>query len=191
MYFDMGNEPEMANLQEVYAVFQDFGDIEIDFYSDPDEAAEMARYYWERLTLDEKRHEHIYSALIRREDLDFNQMDDDDLENGIVDWWCFTGTYNYPGAFDSKNPYSEEQIKEVLELGWSYSYEFWEDENKHSYCVALCSDGNTVTWNAPLSFCLRSFSVEYLDGVYPDNGLEMACKELSEMVNDYLRPKVR
>lgn len=191
MYFANGNEPKMANLQEVYAVCRDSGDFEVDFYSEPDEAAEMARNDWEHLTLDEKRQNHIYSALIRREDLDFSQMDDDDLENGIVEWWCFTGTDTYPGAFDSKNPYSEGQIKEVLELGWDCSYEFLEDENKHSYCVKLRSDGNTVTWNVPFLSCIRSFSVEYPDGVYPDNGFEKACKELGEMVNAYLCPKVR
>lgn len=191
MYLGMSNEPEMANLQEVYAVFRDSGDIEAEFYSEPVEAAEAARDDWERLTLDEKRRNHIYSALIRRKDLDFDEMDDDDLENGIIDWWCFTGTDTYPGAFDSESPYSEEQIKEVLELGWNYCYEFLKDENKHAYRVALDDDGNCVTWIVPLSFYLNTFSVEYLDGVYPDNGFEKACKELTEMVNAYLRPKVR
>ena len=186
-----GNDPDMANLQKVYAVFRNSGDIDAEFYSEPDEAAESARDDWERLTLDEKRRNHIYSALIRRKDLDFREMDDDDLENGIVDWWCFTGTDTYPGAFDSEQPYSEERIKEVLELGWEYCYEFLEDENKHAYRVALDDDGNCVTWIVPLSFYLNTFSVEYLDGVYPDNGFEKACKELTEMVNAYLRPKVR
>lgn len=186
-----GNDPDMANLQKVYAVFRNSGDIDAEFYSEPDEAAEAARDDWKRLPLGEKRRNHIYSALIRREDLDFREMDDDDLENGIVDWWCFTGTDTYPGAFDSESPYSEEQIKEVLELGWNYCYEFLEDENKHSYRVALDDDGNSVTWIVPLSSCLHSFSVEYLDGVYPDNGFERACKELGEMVNAYLCSKVR
>ena len=191
MYLGFGDELEMANLQEVYAVFHDYGDIEAEFYSEPNEAAETARDDWERLTLDEKRRNHIYSALIRREDLDFREMDDDVLAEGRVDWWCFTGTDTYPGAFDSENPYSEDQIKETLKLGWNYCYEFLEDENKHSYSIALSDDGNSVTWRTPFSYGLHSFDVDYPDGVSPDNGFKKACKELTEMVNAYVRPKVR
>ena len=97
-----GNEPEMANLQEAYVVVCDYGDIEMKFYSDADEAAEAAKDTWNRLTLSEKRRQHIYSGVIRRKDLNFGQMDDDDLAEGRVDWWCFTGMDTYPGAFDSE-----------------------------------------------------------------------------------------
>lgn len=103
-----GNEPEMANLQEVYVVVCDYGDIEMKFYSDADGATEAAEGAWERLTLNEKRRQHIYSGVIRREDLNFDQMNEDDLAEGCIDWWCFTGMNTYPGAFDSKVPFDEE-----------------------------------------------------------------------------------
>lgn len=102
-----GNEPEMANLQKVYVVVYDYGDIEEKFYSDADEAAEAARDAWKHLTLNEKRRQHIYSVVIRREDLNFDQMDEDDLAEGRVDWWCFTGMDTYPGAFDSEKEDNE------------------------------------------------------------------------------------
>ena len=72
MSLGRGNEPEMANLQKVYVVFCDYGDIEMKFYSDADEAAEAAADAWNHLTPDEKRRQHIYSGVIRREDLDFS-----------------------------------------------------------------------------------------------------------------------
>lgn len=98
-----GNEPELANLQEVYVAACDYGDFKMGFYTDADEAAEAAEDAWNSLALSEKRRQHIFSGVIRREDLNFNHMDDDILAEGRVDWWCYTkkiGTY--PGAFDSE-----------------------------------------------------------------------------------------
>lgn len=184
-----GNEPEMANLQKVYVVVYDYGDIEEKFYSDADEAAEAAEDTWNRLTLYEKRRQHIYSGVIRREDLNFDQMDEDDLAEGRVDWCCFTGTDTYPGAFDSEELFSEEQVKDVLEDGWEDGcYEF--EGNQHIYSIALSSDGNYIT-DFATDDCGKSFSVSYPDGEYSDNGFEAACKELSEKVNAYLCPNVR
>ena len=191
MFFGRGNEPEMANLQEVYAVICDYGDIEMKFYSDADEAAEAAADAWNHLTMDEKRRQHIYSGVIRREDLDFSQMDDDDLENGIVDWCCFTGMDTYPGAFDGKAPFNEEQVKEVLEYGWKKGcYEFSEEKNQHIYSIVLSSDGNYIT-DFATNDRAKSFSVSYPDGEYSDNVFETACEELAKMVNAYLYPDVR
>ena len=191
MYLGRGNEPEMANLQEVYVAICDYGDTEMEFYSDADEAAEAAEDAWNCLTLNEKRRQHIYSGLIRREDLDFSQMDDNDLENGIVDWWCFTSIDTYPGAFDGKAPFNEEQVKEVLEYGWEKGcYEFSEEKNQHIYSIVLSSDGNYITDFATNDLA-KSFSVSYPDGEYSDNGFETACEELAKMVNTYLCPDVR
>ena len=106
-----GNEPEMANLQEAYVAVCDYGDVEMKFYSDADEAAEAAENAWNSLTLYEKRRQHIYSGVIRRKDLNFDQMDEDDLADGRVDWSCFTGMDTYPGAFDSAHLFNEEQVK--------------------------------------------------------------------------------
>ena len=189
MFFARGNEPEMANLQEAYVAVCDYGDIEMKFYSDADEAAEAAENAWNSLTLYEKRRQHIYSGVIRRKDLNFDQMDEDDLAEGRVDWSCFTGMDTYPGAFDSAHLFNEEQVKDVLEDGWEDGcYEF--ENNQHIYSIALSSDGNYIT-DFATNDRGKSFSVSYPDGEYSDNGFETACEELAKMVNAYLYPDVR
>lgn len=67
-------------------------------YDTPEGANAAARADWEHLTASEKKRQHIYACIVRREWLDDDAIDED---TGEINWACFYQADTFPGAYDS------------------------------------------------------------------------------------------
>lgn len=64
-----------------------------------EEANKAAADVWFHLTAREKLVNHVYAAIVRREDLNEDAIDE---ETGDIDWLTFHSADTFPGAFDSE-----------------------------------------------------------------------------------------
>ncbi len=76
------------------------GDRWEEVYNTAEEANAAAKRDWERLTALEQRRNRIYAAIVRREWLSEDAVDED---TGATDWRLFDRADGFPGAFDSED----------------------------------------------------------------------------------------
>lgn len=67
-------------------------------FDTPEAANKQAAIAWDYLTPAEKKRNHIYACVVKREWLSEDAVDED---TGEIDWTMFDKADGFPGAFDS------------------------------------------------------------------------------------------
>lgn len=67
-------------------------------FDTPEEANRDAKMQWDHLTDREKRKNHVYAVVVKREWLSEDAVDED---TGEINWAMFDSADTFPGAFDS------------------------------------------------------------------------------------------